>query len=216
MCLPRENVTFRSLRKFAVSAALKRASESMAGKVLQIVPCRKAPEARNPGGLSGNLRPVRFHQKRFVGFRPIADIDLASKTSWMSSTSLLHRLPAFIPYLKARRAYRTGEISNALAQHARVMRRLNRPVDKTFHGTLLILDHRSSEAKLFFDEVISEIENVDDLTSRQIYILAYCRYYRALIVGDDGEQFRIAVERVSSDVPQLKWILPMPPPSFRS
>ena len=108
-----------------------------------------------------------------------------------------------------------GRIKDAIRHHSAVLRLVARPVDKAFHATLLILDHRSSEAKSFFEDAIAEIEANDVQTQAQDYVLRYCRYYEAMISGQEASKFRAEAEGLPQCDP-LHRLLPFPPQSFDS
>jgi hypothetical protein len=104
----------------------------------------------------------------------------------------------------------SGRIQDAIRHHSVVLRLVARPIDKAFHATLLILDHRSPEAKPLFEEAIAEIQANDMQTQRQDYILRYCRYYEALISGQEAAEFRVEAEGLPQG-DQLRKLLPFPP-----
>ena len=104
-----------------------------------------------------------------------------------------------------------GRIKDAIRHHSSVLRLVNRPMDKAFHGTLLILDHRSPEAKPFFEEAIAELETSGVRSQAQDYILCYCRSYAAMIDGKDESEFRLDAEFLSP-VDPLRRLLPLPAP----
>lgn len=89
------------------------------------------------------------------------------------------------------------------------MRWTGRPSDKAFHATLLVLNHRSSDAELLFEEAISDLRAIGHLSEDQRYVLNYCRYYETIIGGGDGEEFRSAAQ--GANVGQsLRRHLPLP------
>lgn len=108
-------------------------------------------------------------------------------------------------------------INDAIRHHSVVLRLMTRPIDKAFHATLLILDHRSSEALPLFEEAIAEIEanDVQSQSQAQGYILRYCRYYEAMINGQEASEFRVEEEGLPQSDP-LRRLLPFPPQSFDS
>ena len=125
----------------------------------------------------------------------------------------VRKMLASVPYLRARRAYVGDRIEDGIRHHSTVLRLVTRPIDKAFHATLLILDHRSAEAKPLFEEAIAEIEANDARSQGQKYILRYCRYYEAMIKGEDASEFRFEAEGLPQNDP-IRRLLPFPHQSF--
>ena len=88
-----------------------------------------------------------------------------------------------------------------------------RPLDKAFHATLLVLNHRSSEAKALFEEAIADMESGEERSEARDYILNYCRYYEAMISGREVPEFRVGAES-SPQCHSMHRLLPLPPQSF--
>jgi hypothetical protein len=128
----------------------------------------------------------------------------------MTVPAMTRKMLASVPYLRARRAYIAGRIPDALRHHSIALRFVARPIDKAFHATLLILDHRSSDAQSLFREAIAEIRDCEDNSETHGYILNYCRYFEALISGEDADRFRVAAEALAVHH-RLDRLLPFPP-----
>jgi hypothetical protein len=125
--------------------------------------------------------------------------------------SRLTRLIAAWNWAKALSAYRRDDIQTALERYDRV-RDLEptRPRGEAFFASLLILDHRSAEARQVFQGVIDDLSQSANPTPNEIYVLNYSRFYVALIDKNDAESFRLAAEAASPDN-LLRRQLPLPP-----
>jgi hypothetical protein len=128
----------------------------------------------------------------------------------MSLLSKLRRLAAMLHYARARRAYLQGRIDDALLHHEKVLRWTSRPLDRAFHATLLILAHRSNDARALFGDIIEEVQEDQNSGQDRRYLLNYCRYYAALIDGVESEDFRTAAQSSTTDRSIFR-LLPLPP-----
>ena len=115
--------------------------------------------------------------------------------------------PSVVHWVRAFYAYKKGGIDKALAHYDRFARwRTPQPRHEAFRATLLILQHRSKDARMVFQSVIDQIGSMSTPTENDRYVLCYSRYYAALIDRTDAECFRLAAQRTSPDRYVSRWL----------
>jgi tetratricopeptide (TPR) repeat protein len=120
------------------------------------------------------------------------------------------RVRSIRPWLGALRAYRSGDYQSAVSLAERSFRLDGHPNDYqlAFYGTLLILNHRSSEAKKAFEQARSARPG---RSAHAEYVKAYVEYYLELIGRGTGA---VRLWELARSLPQTRFTsayLSLPP-----
>jgi tetratricopeptide (TPR) repeat protein len=138
-------------------------------------------------------------------FNPIADV-----TGPPHYLPMFSRLRAILPWIGALRAYRFGDYQLALSLAERSFRldKHSSNYQLAFYGTLLVLNHRSNEAKQTFKQALSAPSG---RSAHAEYVKAYVDYYLELIRRGAGAE---SLWDVARSLPQTRFsrtYLSLPP-----